>query len=31
MVPSVVDLRDEIARSPNGKFDRAALRDQVRQ
>ncbi len=31
MVPSIVDLRDEIPRSPNGKFDRALLREQLRQ
>jgi acyl-CoA synthetase (AMP-forming)/AMP-acid ligase II len=30
MVPSIVDVRDEIPRSPNGKFDRALLREQLR-
>jgi acyl-CoA synthetase (AMP-forming)/AMP-acid ligase II len=30
MVPSLVDLRDEIPRSPNGKFDRASIREQFR-
>jgi len=28
MVPSVVVVRDEIPRSPNGKFDRAMLREE---
>ena len=30
MVPAVVDVRDELPRSPNGKFDRAVLRDETR-
>jgi acyl-CoA ligase (AMP-forming) (exosortase A-associated) len=30
MVPSIVELRDEIPRSPNGKFDRATLRGELR-
>jgi acyl-CoA ligase (AMP-forming) (exosortase A-associated) len=29
MVPSVVVVRDEIPRSPNGKFDRAMLREEL--
>jgi acyl-CoA synthetase (AMP-forming)/AMP-acid ligase II len=29
MVPSVVVLREEIPRSPNGKFDRAMLREEL--
>jgi len=29
MVPSTVDLRDELPRSPNGKFDRTLLKAQV--
>jgi acyl-CoA synthetase (AMP-forming)/AMP-acid ligase II len=29
MVPSSIELRDEIPRSPNGKFDRATLREQL--
>ena len=29
MVPSVVVVRDEIPRSPNGKFDRAKLREEL--
>jgi acyl-CoA synthetase (AMP-forming)/AMP-acid ligase II len=29
MVPSVVVVRDEIPRSPNGKFDRARLREEL--
>ena len=30
MVPSVVEVRDELPRSPNGKFDRALLRQEIR-
>ena len=29
MVPSVVEVRDELPRSPNGKFDRALLRQEI--
>jgi acyl-CoA ligase (AMP-forming) (exosortase A-associated) len=29
MVPAIVDVRDEIPRSPNGKFDRTLLREQL--
>jgi acyl-CoA ligase (AMP-forming) (exosortase A-associated) len=29
MVPAIVDVRDEIPRSPNGKFDRTLIRDQL--
>jgi acyl-CoA ligase (AMP-forming) (exosortase A-associated) len=29
MVPAVVDVRDEIPRSPNGKFDRTLLHEQL--
>ena len=29
MVPATVDVRDEIPRSPNGKFDRTLLREQL--
>ena len=29
MVPSLVDVRDELPRSPNGKFDRNLLKAQV--
>ncbi len=29
MVPALVDVRDELPRSPNGKFDRAVLRQQI--
>ena len=29
MVPAMVDVRDEIPRSPNGKFDRTLLREQL--
>jgi len=29
MVPSLVEVRDEIPRSPNGKFDRALLREEL--
>ena len=29
MVPSVVVVREEIPRSPNGKFDRAKLREEL--
>lgn len=31
MVPAIVDVRDEIPRSPNGKFDRTLLREQLAQ
>jgi acyl-CoA synthetase (AMP-forming)/AMP-acid ligase II len=31
MVPAIVELRDDIPRSPNGKFDRATIREQLRQ
>ena len=30
MVPAVVEVRDELPRSPNGKFDRALLRQEIR-
>jgi acyl-CoA ligase (AMP-forming) (exosortase A-associated) len=30
MVPSTVEVRDELPRSPNGKFDRALLRQELR-
>jgi acyl-CoA synthetase (AMP-forming)/AMP-acid ligase II len=29
MVPAMVNVRDEIPRSPNGKFDRTLLREQL--
>jgi acyl-CoA synthetase (AMP-forming)/AMP-acid ligase II len=29
MVPSVVEVRDELPRSPNGKFDRTLLRQEI--
>ena len=31
MVPATVDVRDEIPRSPNGKFDRALVREDLRE
>jgi acyl-CoA synthetase (AMP-forming)/AMP-acid ligase II len=30
MLPKQVDVRPEIPRSPNGKFDRALLREELR-
>jgi acyl-CoA ligase (AMP-forming) (exosortase A-associated) len=30
MVPAIVDVRDELPRSPNGKFDRTVLRQELR-
>ena len=30
MVPSAVVVRDELPRSPNGKFDRALIREELR-
>jgi acyl-CoA ligase (AMP-forming) (exosortase A-associated) len=30
MVPSIVEVKDELPRSPNGKFDRALLRQELR-
>ena len=30
MVPTIVDVKDELPRSPNGKFDRAMLRQELR-
>ena len=29
MVPATVDVRDEMPRSPNGKFDRTLLREEL--